>query len=75
MYAPQTFYQVLNGGNAASFTAVSLAPSVKAGVGAFSRSSKFLEDPVFNTYHDEHSMLRCGAGGARQSVVGPGPQE
>ena len=51
-------HQVLNGGKAASFTAASLAPSVKAGVGAFSRSSKFLEDPVFNTYHDEHSMLR-----------------
>lgn len=50
--------QVLNGGKVAPFTAESLTPSVKAGVGAFARSTKFLEAPVFNMYHDEHSMLR-----------------
>ena len=58
----------LNGGKAAPFTAASLAPSAAAGVGAFARSSKFLEHPVFNSYHDEHSMLRwaCSAGGGSQ---------
>lgn len=50
--------QVLNGGKAASFTAASLAPSVQGGVGAFARQSTYLQQPVFNSYHDEHSMLR-----------------
>lgn len=51
--------KALNGGKPASFTAASLAPSVQGGVGSFARSSTFLQHPVFNSHHDEHSMLRC----------------
>lgn len=51
-------FKVLNGGKAAPFTAASLAPSVEGGVGAFTRTSPFMQQPVFNSYHDEHSMLR-----------------
>ncbi len=53
--------KALNGGKAAGFTAASLAPAVQGGVGSFARTSKFLQHPVFNSYHDEHSMLRCGS--------------
>lgn len=28
------------------------------GVGAFARSSTFLQQPVFNSYHSEHELLR-----------------
>ncbi|GAX78132.1 hypothetical protein CEUSTIGMA_g5574.t1 [Chlamydomonas eustigma] len=50
--------KALNSGKTVPFTAASLAPSVKAGVGSFARQSKFLEHPIFNTHRDEHSMLR-----------------
>ena len=42
---------ILNGGKPAGFTAESLAPNVAAGVGAFARTSPFLQHPVFNAYH------------------------
>jgi hypothetical protein len=51
---------ILNGGKAAGFTAESLAPGVSAGVGAFARTSPFLQHPVFNAYHT----------GERVSVLG-----
>jgi glycine dehydrogenase len=31
---------------------------VPGGVGPFSRSSPFLEQPIFNSMHSEHEMLR-----------------
>ena len=31
---------------------------VAGGVGAFARSSPYLQQPVFNTYHSEHELLR-----------------
>jgi hypothetical protein len=43
--------QVLNGGKAAGFTAASLAPSVQPALGAFKRSSSFLQQQIFNSYH------------------------
>lgn len=49
---------VLNGGSKAAFLAESLAPEVEGGVGAFARTSKFMEHPIFNSYHCEHDMLR-----------------
>ena len=45
-------------GDAAGFTAAELAPSVEAGVGAFARKTDFLTQPIFNTYHSEHEMVR-----------------
>ncbi|KAF5839949.1 glycine cleavage system, P protein [Dunaliella salina] len=51
-------FKILNGGKPAPFTAESLAPSVSAGVGPFSRTSKFMQQPVFNTMLNEHDMLR-----------------
>ena len=51
-------FKILNGGKAAPFTAESLAPSVEAGVGSFARSSKYLQHAIFNSHHNEHSMLR-----------------
>jgi hypothetical protein len=27
-------------------------------VGSFKRTSQFLQQPIFNTYHNEHDMLR-----------------
>ncbi|KAG1676468.1 hypothetical protein FOA52_002288 [Chlamydomonas sp. UWO 241] len=51
-------FKVLNGGKCVEFTAAGLAASVPAGVGSFKRTSKFLTHKVFNSYHDEHSMLR-----------------
>eukprot|EP00798_Chlamydomonas_sp_ICE-L_P019990 gene19990-26705_t len=51
-------FAVLNGGKAASFTAESLAPSVTGGVGSFKRTSSFMTQGVFNSYHNEHDMLR-----------------
>jgi glycine dehydrogenase len=50
--------RVLNGGKAPGFNAESLAGSVSGGVGSFKRSSEFLQQPIFNTYHNEHDMLR-----------------
>lgn len=50
--------RVLNGGYDAPFTAAALAPAVEGGVGPFARSSSFLQQPIFNTYHNEHDMLR-----------------
>lgn len=43
--------EVLAGGKAPGFTAESLAPQVAGGVGAFERTSPFLQHPVFNAYH------------------------
>jgi hypothetical protein len=51
-------HRILNGGKAAPFTAESLAPSVSGGVGPFSRSSKFMQQPIFNSMLNEHDMLR-----------------
>lgn len=44
-------FAILNKGQAAGFTAESLAPSVQGGVGAFQRTSSFLQHPTFNSYH------------------------
>ena len=51
-------FKVLNGGKPAPFTAASLAPAAKASLGAFERKSPFMQQPVFNSYHNEHDMLR-----------------
>lgn len=51
-------FAVLNGGKAASFSAESLAASVEADVGAFKRTSTFMQHPVFNSYTSEHELLR-----------------
>lgn len=51
-------FSILNGGKAPGFTAESLAPTVKAELGEFERTSTFLEHPVFNSYHSEHELLR-----------------
>mmetsp|Transcript_10501 Transcript_10501/g.31532 ORF Transcript_10501/g.31532 Transcript_10501/m.31532 type:complete len:1043 (-) Transcript_10501:453-3581(-) len=51
-------FAVLAGGKAPGFSAASLAPGVPGGVGPFARTSQFMTHPVFNSYHDEHSMLR-----------------
>ncbi|KAG2495655.1 hypothetical protein HYH03_006255 [Edaphochlamys debaryana] len=51
-------FRVLNCGRDTPFSAKSLAPSVEAGVGAFKRTSTFLQQPIFNAYHNEHDMLR-----------------
>jgi glycine dehydrogenase len=40
------------------FTAEELAPSVSPNLGDFARSSKFMQHPIFNSYHTEHEMLR-----------------
>ena len=48
----------LNNGARAPFTAASLAPSVSPALGAFARSSPFMTQPIFNSYHNEHDMLR-----------------
>lgn len=56
-------FKILNGGKAAPFTAAQLAPGVQAGVGAFKRTSAFLQQPIFNSYHNEHDMLRWATGG------------
>ena len=31
---------------------------VESNLGSFKRSSKFLQAPIFNAYHNEHEMLR-----------------
>lgn len=49
---------VLAGGSDPGFTSESLAPSVAPALGAFQRTSSFLEHPVFNSYHTEHELLR-----------------
>lgn len=43
--------QVLNGGKAASFTAESLAGGVSTALGSFERTSSFMQQPIFNSYH------------------------
>jgi hypothetical protein len=43
--------QVLNGGKAAGFTAESLAASASTALGSFKRSSAFMQQPIFNSYH------------------------
>ena len=50
--------RILNGGSQPAFSAESLAPKVPGGVGAFQRSSPFLQQPIFNEMHSEHEMLR-----------------
>ncbi|EFJ42017.1 hypothetical protein VOLCADRAFT_107448 [Volvox carteri f. nagariensis] len=50
--------RVLNNGQDAPFNAAALAPAVEGGVGPFARQSPFLQQPIFNTYHNEHDMLR-----------------
>jgi glycine dehydrogenase len=45
-------------GGSAGFTAESLAPAVTTKYGDFERTSKFMQHPVFNSYHTEHEMLR-----------------
>ncbi|KAI8477420.1 MAG: glycine cleavage system, P protein [Monoraphidium minutum] len=52
---------VLNGGAAPGFTAASLAPGAAPAIAAgspFARTSKFMTQPIFNSYHCEHDMLR-----------------
>lgn len=58
MPLPALLRRILNGNKPAPFTAESLAPSVAGGVGPFARTSKFMQQPVFNTMHNEHDMLR-----------------
>lgn len=53
-----TLLKVLNGGKAPGFTAESLAPAVNPALGSFARSSPFMQQPIFNSYHCEHEMLR-----------------
>jgi len=45
------YLQVLNGGKAPGFTAESLAPAVNPALGSFARSSPFMQQPIFNSYH------------------------
>eukprot|EP00216_Chloropicon_sp_CCMP2111_P001078 CAMPEP_0198234592 /NCGR_PEP_ID=MMETSP1446-20131203/578_1 /TAXON_ID=1461542 ORGANISM="Unidentified sp, Strain CCMP2111" /NCGR_SAMPLE_ID=MMETSP1446 /ASSEMBLY_ACC=CAM_ASM_001112 /LENGTH=1039 /DNA_ID=CAMNT_0043915397 /DNA_START=47 /DNA_END=3166 /DNA_ORIENTATION=- len=51
-------FSVLGKGKAVSFTAESLAGEVEIDLGRFKRKSDFLTQPVFNSYHSEHEMLR-----------------
>eukprot|EP00878_Enallax_costatus_P002717 GHUV01002906.1.p1 GENE.GHUV01002906.1~~GHUV01002906.1.p1 ORF type:complete len:1040 (+),score=283.63 GHUV01002906.1:423-3122(+) len=50
--------KVLNGGKDSGFSASSLASSVNPKIGSFARSSPFLQQQIFNSYHCEHEMLR-----------------
>jgi hypothetical protein len=43
--------QVLNGGKAPGFSAESLAGGVSTALGSFARSSGFMQQPIFNSYH------------------------
>lgn len=51
-------FSILSLGSSVPFTAESLASSVEAAVGPMARTSKFLQQPIFNLYHSEHEMLR-----------------
>lgn len=51
-------FKILNGGQAAAFTAESLAPSVSSNLGSFERRTPFLQHSIFNSCHTEHEMLR-----------------
>lgn len=51
-------HRILNGGKAAGFTAESLAPSVNTSLGSFARTTPFMQQPIFNSCHNEHDMLR-----------------
>ena len=51
-------FTVLNCGKPAGFTAACIAPLVAGGVGPLARTTPFLTQDVFNTYHNEHDMLR-----------------
>jgi glycine dehydrogenase len=51
-------FAVLNNGSAPGFSASSLAASVSPALGPFTRSSAFLQQPIFNSYQCEHEMLR-----------------
>jgi glycine dehydrogenase len=42
---------VLNGGKAPGFSAESLAGGVTTALGSFERSSSFMQQPIFNSYH------------------------
>jgi hypothetical protein len=42
---------VLNGGKVPGFLAGDLASGVSAKLGGFERRSKFLQQPIFNSYH------------------------
>jgi hypothetical protein len=50
---------VLNGGKAPAFSAASLAEGTAPALGAFKRTSPYLQQPIFNSYQCEHEMLRC----------------
>lgn len=50
---------ILNGGKAPAFTAEALAPGVAGGVGAFERTSPFLQHPTFNSYHTGEVLAGC----------------
>ncbi|KAK9836531.1 hypothetical protein WJX74_002469 [Apatococcus lobatus] len=51
-------FKVLNKGSQPDFSAESLASEVEGGVGNFKRSGSFMQQPVFNSFHSEHEMLR-----------------
>ena len=52
-------FSAFNGGEAAGFTADEIAAGNDAnGFGEFARTSPFMEQEVFNTYHSETEMLR-----------------
>lgn len=54
-----TLLTVLNNGSSVDFTAESIAVSCDSPLtGSFQRRSSFLTQPVFNSYHSEHEMLR-----------------
>ncbi|KIY91697.1 glycine dehydrogenase [Monoraphidium neglectum] len=54
-------FAILNGGQAPGFTAASLAPAAAPAIAPGSplaRTSSFMTQPIFNSYHCEHDMLR-----------------
>lgn len=52
-------FHILAGGRDPGFTAESLAPELSGDMlGSFTRTSSFMEHPVFNSYHTEHELLR-----------------
>ena len=51
-------FSIFNLGASVPFTAESLAETVEAGVGKMARTSKYLQQPIFNGIQSEHEMLR-----------------
>ncbi|KNA04085.1 hypothetical protein SOVF_202800 [Spinacia oleracea] len=52
-------FKVFAGGKAVPFTAASIAPEVENAIPAsLVRESSYLTNPIFNSYHTEHELLR-----------------